>query len=319
MKTTVLSVLNSENLASELGKKGTESDITIYNHKQGEKAISAVCPTRYPEKLASLLYSLYLGSEVFMVIDKLDKTIGEEIIACDVMGKTKGTIFLENYIIPDQVKPLLKDTAMNEWKIVEGLGNPNELREALMRREPEIKSGPTRVSIDHSFPVKGLGTVCLGIVDQGVVKKHQELIIYPTGRKSQVRSIQVHDNDVDEAGSGSRVGLAMKGVEPEDIGRGTILAEAGILTVKKGLDLTIHVNKFWKGALKNGTVVHSACGMQFIPGTIAMEGELKAGQSGKVHVELETPMALSPSDAVVICWLESGGSRVVGKGQLYDK
>jgi len=183
-----------------------------------------------------------------------------------------------------------------------------------MAREPELRSGPTRVSIDHSFPVKGLGTVCLGIVDQGVVKKHQELIIYPTGRKTQVRSIQVHDNDVDEAGSGSRVGLAMKGVEPEDIGRGTILAEDGILSVKKGLDLTITVNKFWKGALKNGTVVHTACGLQFIPGTITMDGELKAGQSGKIHVELETPISLSDKDSVVICWLESGGSRVVGKG-----
>jgi selenocysteine-specific translation elongation factor len=314
MKTTILTVLNSENLASSLGKKGTESDITLYNHKQGEKAISAVCPTRYPEKLAPLLYSLYLGTEVFMVIDKLDKTIGEQLVACDVMGKTKGTLFLDNYISSEQVKPLLKDTSLMNWQIVIGLGNPNEMREALMAREPELRGGPTRVSIDHSFPVKGLGTVCLGIVDQGVVKKHQELTIYPTGKKTQVRSIQVHDNDVDEAGSGSRVGLAMKGVEPEEIGRGTVLAEAGILTVKKGLDLTIHVNKFWKGALKSGMVVHSACGLQFIPGTITMDGELKAGQTGKVHVELETPMALSPSDAVVICWLESGGSRVVGKG-----
>lgn len=314
MKTTVLSVLNSESLASELGKKGTESDITIYNHKQGERAISAVCPSRYPEKLAPLLYSLYLGSEVFLVIDKLDKTIGEEIIACDVMGKTKGTVFLENYIIPDQVRPLLKDTAMLGWSVVEGMGNPNELRDALMRREPEEKPGPTRVSIDHSFPVKGLGTVCLGIVDQGTVKKHQELRIYPTDKKTQVRSIQVHDNDVDSAGSGSRVGLAVKGVEPEDIGRGTILAEDGMLSVKKSLDLTVSVHKFWKGTLKNGMVVHSACGLQFIPGTLTIEGELKAGQSGKAHIELETPMAVSASDSIVICWLESVGSRVVGKG-----
>lgn len=314
MKTTVLSLLNSEKLASSLGKKGTESDITLYNHKQGERAISAVCPSRYPEKLTPLLYSLYLGSEVFMVIDRLDKVIGEEIVACDVMGKTKGTIFLDNFITLDQVKPLLKDSAMKDWTIIEGLGNPNEMRESLMAREPEQRGGPTRVSIDHSFPVKGLGTVCLGIVDQGVVKKHQELRIYPTDRKTQIRSIQVHDNDVDEAGSGSRVGLAVKGVEPEDIGRGTILAEDGILSVKKSLELTVSVNKFWKGALKNGMVVHSACGLQFIPGTLTMAGELKGGQSGKVHIELETPMALAASDPVIICWLESAGSRVVGKG-----
>ncbi len=316
MRTTVISILNSEKLASSLGKKGTESDITLFNHKQGERAISAVCPTRYPEKLAPLLYSLYLGSEVFLVIDRLDKAIGEEIVACDIMGKSRGTVFLDNYITPDQVKPLLKGTAMESWPIIDGLGNANEMREQLMAREPEPRAGPTRVSIDHSFPVKGLGTVCLGIVDQGVVKKHQELRIFPTDKKTQIRSIQVHDNDVDEASSGSRVGLAVKGVEPEDIGRGMILAEENVLQVKKELDLNLSVNRFWKGSLKGGMVVHAASGMQFIPGTLAMEGELKAGQSGKVRVVLETPMALAAADPVILCWLESAGPRVVGCGIL---
>ncbi|MDO9537171.1 MAG: EF-Tu/IF-2/RF-3 family GTPase [Thermoplasmata archaeon] len=314
MNTSMLCVLNSEILASSLGKKGTESDITLFNHKQGEKAISVVMPTRYPDKLTPLLYSLFLGSEIFMVIDKLDRTIGEELVACDVMGKTKGTIFLENYITPEQVKPLLNGTGLSDWQIVEGLGNPNEMREELMLRESKPIPGPTRVSIDHSFPVKGLGTVCLGIVDQGLVKKHQELTIYPTGKKSLVRSIQVHDNDVNEASSGNRVGLAMKGVEPEDIGRGTILAEEGVLTVKDSLDLTVSVNKFWKGTLKNGMVVHAASGLQFVSGTITMDGELKAGQSGKIQIKLETPMALADTDFIVICWLDAVGSRVVGKG-----
>jgi selenocysteine-specific translation elongation factor len=316
MNTTMLCVLNSETLGQALGKKGSETDMTLYNHKAGDRALSVVCPTKYPDKLAPLLYSLYLGSEVFLIIDKLDKTIGEEVVACDVMEKSKGTVFLENFIDASQVKPLLKGTALESWPIVEGVGNHNEMRERLMAREPEMKTGPVRVSIDQSFPVRGVGTVCLGIVDQGVVKKHQELMIFPTCKKASVRSIQVHDNDVDEAGSGNRVGLAMKGVEPEDIGRGTILAEAGTMAVKTELELTIAVNKFWKGALKGGMVVHAACGMQFISGILSMDGELKAGQSGKVGMKLESPMAVSPNDAIVICWLESTGSRVVGKGTL---
>ena len=64
MKTTMLCLLNSEELASKLGKKGTESDITLYNHKKGETALAVAVPTRYPEKLSPLLFSLYLGNEV---------------------------------------------------------------------------------------------------------------------------------------------------------------------------------------------------------------------------------------------------------------
>jgi len=88
------------------------------------------------------------------------------------------------------------------------------------------------------------------------------------------------------------------------------------MAVKGELDLTVTVSKFWKGALKTGMVVHAASGMQFIPGIITVDGELKAGQSGKVRMKLESPMAVSPNDAIVICWLESAGSRVVGKGTL---
>lgn len=316
MNTTMLCILNSESLGQALGKKGSETDMTLYNHKAGDRALSVVCPTKYPDKLAPLLYSLYLGSEVFLIIDRLDKTIGEMVVACDVMGKRKGTIFLENFIDASQVRPLLKGTALESWPVVEGVGNHNEMRERLMAREPEMKPGPVRVSIDQSFPVRGVGTVCLGIVDQGVVKRHQDLVIYPTGKKAQVRSIQVHDNDVEEAGSGNRVGLAMKGVEPEEIGRGTILAEAGAMDVKSELDLTVHVNKFWKGVLKQGMVLHAACGMQFISASVSMDGELKAGQSGNVSLKMESPIAVSKSDAIILCWLESAGSRIVGKGTL---
>jgi hypothetical protein len=54
--------------------------------------------------------------------------------------------------------------------------------------------------------------------------------------------------------------------------------------------------------------------MQFISGAVTAAQELKAGQSGRIALKLESPIALAPTDQVVICWLESPGSRVVGKG-----
>ena len=38
-----------------------------------------------------------------------------------------------------------------------------------------------------------------------------------------VRSIQKHDEDFDRAGVGERTGIALKGVEVDDLDRGTIL------------------------------------------------------------------------------------------------
>ena len=311
MKTTMLCLLNSEELASKLGKKGTESDITLYNHKKGETALAVAVPTRYPEKLSPLLFSLYLGDEVILVIDRLDKEIGEMLVACDIMGK-KGTLILENYMQLDQIKPIIKDTTLENWDILEGTGDPNVMRESLMERKPAPRDGPTKISVDHSFTVKGLGTVSLGIVDRGIVKKHQEVIILPSGEKTIVRSIQMHDDDVNEAGSGSRVGLALKNVEPEDVGRGCVLTEAGHLSVADSLILKVKISKFWRDTLKDGMVLHLASGMQFVPGTVSMTGELKTGETGEIKVKLDGQMVLDSTDTIVVNWLESTGPRILG-------
>lgn len=312
----MLCLLNSQELASMLGKKGTDSDITLYNHKKGEKALTVAVPSRYPDRLPPLLFSLYLGEEIILVIDRIDKEIGEMMIACDVMGKAIGTIILENYVQPEQIRPLIKDTVLENWILLEGIGDPNVMRETLMERKPVPRLGPTKITVDHSFMVKGLGTVSLGLVDRGIVKKHQEIIVLPSGKKTLVRSIQMHDNDVDEAGSGSRVGLALKNVEPEDVGRGCVLTEKGTLSVFDNLKLKVEVNRFWRDILKNGMVVHLASGMQFIPGTVSMNGELKAGGTGEIEVKMDGMMVLDPADTIILSWLESTGPRILGSASI---
>ncbi|EQD44859.1 elongation factor Tu domain 2 protein, partial [mine drainage metagenome] len=79
--------------------------------------------------------------------------------------------------------------------------------------------------IDHFFGVKSVGTVALGFVLSGKVEKHQDLLLSYLDRKVQVRSIQMHDVDVDAAGPGARVGLALKNADPEELERGMILSE----------------------------------------------------------------------------------------------
>ena len=82
--------------------------------------------------------------------------------------------------------------------------------------------------IDHFFKVKSVGTVALGFVLSGTLKKHQTLYLNPTGLQAQVRSIQMNDVDYDQAPAGSRVGLALKNVDVDDMERGYLLEERKI-------------------------------------------------------------------------------------------
>ena len=52
MGNLVVAVLGAVGYANSLGKKGTDTDITLYDLKKGEDTVTFIEPTRYPERLA---------------------------------------------------------------------------------------------------------------------------------------------------------------------------------------------------------------------------------------------------------------------------
>jgi selenocysteine-specific translation elongation factor len=82
--------------------------------------------------------------------------------------------------------------------------------------------GPVIIPIDHVFHVKGVGIVVIGVVKQGSVKVYYQLKIMPSGEDIVVKSIQMHDDPVDESNSPARIGLAVKGMIAEQIAKGDI-------------------------------------------------------------------------------------------------
>ena len=83
--------------------------------------------------------------------------------------------------------------------------------------------GPVIIPIDHVFHVKGVGIVVMGVVKQGSVKVYYQLKIMPSGEDIVVKSIQMHDDPVDESNSPARIGLAVTGMIAEQIAKGDIL------------------------------------------------------------------------------------------------
>ncbi|WP_462363906.1 selenocysteine-specific translation elongation factor, partial [Pyramidobacter porci] len=72
----------------------------------------------------------------------------------------------------------------------------DELRRALERLVDQVKprerSGAYFMPIDRAFPVAGFGTVVTGTAYKGTIAPGEEVEVYPSGRRSRVRSVQVH-------------------------------------------------------------------------------------------------------------------------------
>jgi len=307
-----ISVIGDNDVAGQLAKKGTESDITLYNYKKLDVMLNYWVPSRYPERLRSLLYCAHAAHYGLLFIDQVDKALGEIVVALDLAGPAAGTIFLRNYLLPEQVRPILANTRLSGYDIEEW--NDVAIREKLSALAPAPDDGPPIIELDQGFPVKGVGYVVLGTVKRGTVRKHDKLAAYPLGKQVLVRSIQVHDVDVEEAGYGSRVGLALKSQDPEGIDRGVVLAPVDTLQQFEGLETTISTTPYWKTGPQLGTIIHVSKGMQFIPARVAESSET-GERTYSVKLELDRPLVASKGDTFVACQLESV-PRVVGKGTV---
>jgi len=316
MPAVTLGVLGTFDYAKELGKKGTESDVALYTFKEGDTHVSMIVPFRYPEKLAPLAYAVNACDAILVVVDAINRDLGEQLVAAAAAGHDRGLIVLRNYLQPEQIAPLLKGTTLESLAITTD-DKPAEVRQKILDLATEHRDGDVRIPIDHHFNVKGIGTVILGFVDQGTVNKHDTLRVYPSTKTCIVRSIQVHDVDVATAQTGDHVGLALKNITNEDLGRGNVLAPDDTLRVadaKTRLKVNAHVSPFFKPGLASGGVVHVGAGWQFVPARI--HGDVAAGHDGTLELELEAPLVLAGDDRLLIMNLDNAAQRIVGHALL---
>lgn len=215
-------VYNSPEFLKTVGKKGTESDITIHHRKDGETITTLLEPSRYPEKLSSLTDAMYVADLAVINGDRLDREFGEVILTLDLMRKRKGFIYVSDDANRAQISKIIKGTALESYEFF--TGTPMELMDRINGKPVERKeSDRTVIIIDHFFKVKSVGSVALGFVLEGTLHRHDKLHLSDLDREVEVRSIQMHDVDQEKAPCGSRVGLNLKNIDADDLQRGMFM------------------------------------------------------------------------------------------------
>jgi len=90
-------------------------------------------------------------------------------------------------------------------------------------KEPEKPlEKPLRVPIQDVYTITGVGTVPVGRVETGIMKTNDVLVFEPAGVKGEVKSIEVHHQQIPEAKPGDNVGFNVRGVSKEQIRRGDV-------------------------------------------------------------------------------------------------
>ena len=82
---------------------------------------------------------------------------------------------------------------------------------------------PLRLPIQDSYSIKGTGVVPVGRVESGVMKQGDKIIIMPTGFTGEIRSIEMHHEEIPQAIPGDNVGFSIRGITMQDASRGDCL------------------------------------------------------------------------------------------------
>src|SRR4030043_1223197 len=114
MRNLTVAVLGSQGYGDSLGKKGTSTDITLYNLKRGEDTVTFIAPTRYPERLAPLFYACALAKKAIVVVDEINATFGECLVMLQCSDIKSGYIIPRNYVPKEKIEALIKGTSLEK-------------------------------------------------------------------------------------------------------------------------------------------------------------------------------------------------------------
>ncbi|MBU5557904.1 MAG: translation elongation factor EF-1 subunit alpha [Candidatus Aenigmatarchaeota archaeon] len=87
---------------------------------------------------------------------------------------------------------------------------------------PQPIDKPLRLPIQDVYTITGIGTVPVGRVETGILKTGDTLVFEPSGVKGEVKSIEMHHEQISEAKPGDNIGFSVRGVTKKDIKRGDV-------------------------------------------------------------------------------------------------
>ncbi len=304
MKSINFVVLGEQTIANDFGKKGTSTDVTLYDKKESDVIRTWVAPNGFPDKIQPLFQAINLAEYVIFYVSTLDKFVGEQIIALDMLKKTDGIISHTYEVDENRLSAMIKGTVLERYKRV----NSSDIKEEINKIPPKSNEGKTKIVIDHCFDVKGVGTVVLGKVVQGKVKQYDNLKLFPGGADVMIKSIQMHDDPVEEAVSPARVGLSVKGVKVDEVNRGDYLCEDDSQNTQTEIKLDFAQNPFYKNPIAENQMCLASVGMQI--------KAAKFKSIDPVVLEFEKPVVCDKNEICVILKPESSTVRILGHGKI---
>ena len=169
--------------------------------------------------------------ELVVAVNKMDKVAYDESRYRAVVDEVKKLL--------EQVRFATADASFIPISAFEGdnVAEPSDtmpwwegrtLLEALNELpEPEPPTdAPLRLPIQDVYSISGIGTVPVGRVETGRMRPGDDVSFQPSDVGGEVKTIEMHHEEVPEANPGDNVGFNVRGVGSDDVRRGDVCGPA---------------------------------------------------------------------------------------------
>ncbi len=228
-----------------------------------------------------------------------------------VVALTKSDLVDADWLalVVDDVRKLIAGSALDGADIVAcsattgaGLDDLRAALAAAAGRVPERNTGDiTRLPLDRAFSVKGTGTVVTGTLWSGAIDRDTAVKVFPAGISARVRSLESHGIAVERAVAGTRVAVALAGVDREQVSHGGMLvsdndswaestvirADVALLDGAKSLGVRTRV-RFHLGTTDVGARI------------VGAGGRIEPGVIRPMRIALDAPIVARAGDRFVL-------------------
>jgi len=174
-------------------------------------------------------------AQVAVILNKMDAVDYKE----DIFNKVKTEVsakLKEAGYKPDSmtflaVSGLKGDNVAKKSTNMPWYKGPTVLEQFDLFKEPEKPTGlPLRMPLQDVYEITGIGTVPVGKIETGIMKVGQKVIALPgrsgKGVEGEIRSIEMHHEQLTMAEAGDNVGVNIRGLGKKDIARGDVICDA---------------------------------------------------------------------------------------------